>query len=193
MTFSGVVVPKGVPLHDKCALHRAQSTTHPFSGGGVVTFVLRLASRGRKDAVVGVAEGPDRGIRSGSGGNSTKLVADDDMSEVVHVEIVPIIAEGVLDFLAGNQETEEDEGNQGCTRNRDPAHGFPDLEGKGQTIDCGDGPQMDGVRERNGCSQNPLEASQRVSEGEQGVQQSSGRCWVDRLPRLESRDVRAQV
>ena len=63
--------------------------------------------------------------------------------------------------------------HQGCTRNRNPTQGIPDLEGKGQTVDDSDGPQMDGVREWNGGSQNALETSQRISEGEQAVQQSS--------------------
>ena len=56
-----------------------------------------------------------------------------------------------------------------CARNCDPTHGLPNLEGEGQTIDCGDDPQMDGVRERNGRSQDTLETSQRVGEGEQRV------------------------
>jgi len=60
-----------------------------------------------------------------------------------------------------------------CTWNRNPTHGLPDLEGKSQTVYDGDDPQMNGVREWNGCSQNTLETGQRVGEREQAIHQSS--------------------
>jgi len=148
---------------------------------------------GRGDTVVGVGEDPDVGIGSRSRGNSKKLVADNHVSEVVHVEIVLVVAEGVLDFLTSDQKTEEDESHRSCTRNRDPAQGLPDLEGESQTVDDGNDPQVDGVREWNGCGQNTLEAGQRVGEGEKGVQQSSGRGRINRLPGLQGRDVGAKV
>ena len=40
--------------------------------------------------------------------------------------------------------------HRGRTGNRDPTQGLPDLEGESQTIDDGNNPQMDGVREWNG-------------------------------------------
>jgi len=153
---------------------------------------LRLEGVG-EDTIVGVGEGPYGGIGGRSGCNGTKLVADNHMSEVIHVEIVLVIAEGVLDFLTSNQETEEDESHRSCTRNRDPAQGLPDLEGKSQTVDDGDDPQVDRIREWDRRGQNALETGQRVSEGEQAVQQSSGGGRVDRLPGLQSRYVGTQV
>jgi len=180
-------------LYVERALHGAQSTAQPFLRGNAIVLLVLLGGRRSEDAVVGVGEGPDGGVGSRSCGNGTKLIANYHMSEVVHVEIVLVIAEGVLDFLTGNQETEEDESRYGCTRNCNPAQGLPDLEGKSQTVDDGDDPQMDGVREWDGRSQDTLDASQRVSEGEQAIQQSSGRGRVDRFPSLQSRDIGAQV
>jgi len=85
-------------LHDERALYRAQPTTHPLLGGDTISPALRWA----KDTVVDVGEGPDGRIGSRSSGYGTKLVSDDHVSKVVHVEIVLIVAEGVLDFLTGN-------------------------------------------------------------------------------------------
>jgi hypothetical protein len=63
-------------LHGKSGLHRAQPTIHPFARGRAVTQVyLRLDSRGREDAVVGLGEGPDSGIGGRSSSDGTKLVA----------------------------------------------------------------------------------------------------------------------
>ena len=61
-------------LHEKRALHCAQSTTQPFLRRGAIILLL-LDSGGGKDAVVGVGECPDGGIGSGSSGNGTKLIA----------------------------------------------------------------------------------------------------------------------
>jgi len=107
-------------LHPERTLHRAQSTAQPFLGRNTIVPLVLLEGGGREDTVVGVGEGPDVGVRCRIGSNSTKLIADYYMSEVIHVEIVLIIAEGVLDFLSSNQETEEDESHRGCTRNRNP-------------------------------------------------------------------------
>src|SRR5882757_1556682 len=96
-----------------------------------------------------------------------------------------------LDFFTGNQEAKEDESldsnnyqtgacvngqrathHYGRGGNRDPPQGLPNLEGKDQAVYDSDDPQMDGVREWNGSSQNTLETGQGVGEGEQGIQQT---------------------
>ena len=59
--------------------------------------------------------------------------------------------------------------HRSCTRDCNPAQGFPYLEGKNQTVDDSDDPEVDRVRERDGCGQNTLKAGQRVSEGEQRI------------------------
>lgn len=75
--------------------------------------------------------------------------------------------------LRGNTDRYNATHHHSSARNCDPAHGLPDLEGEGQTIDCSDHPQMTGIRELDGRSQDTLETSQRVGEGEQGIQQGS--------------------
>jgi len=150
----------------ECVFHGFQSAVHPLTRGNAIILVALLEARGREEAVIRAGEGPDSGVWSRGGGNGTKLIADDHMSEVIHVEIVPVIAEGVLDFFTSNQETEEDESHRSCTRDCNPAQGFPYLEGKDQTVDDSDDPEVDRIRERDGRGQNTFKAGQRVSEGE---------------------------
>lgn len=53
-----------------------------------------------------------------------------------------------------------------CSRDCNPAQGPPYLEGKSQTVDDGDDPEVNRVRERDGRGQNALKTGQRVSKGE---------------------------
>lgn len=63
----------------------------------------------RKQTIIQRRERPVRGIGRRARGDREQLGADDGVREVVHVEVVLVVPEGVLDLFAGDDEAEEDE------------------------------------------------------------------------------------
>jgi hypothetical protein len=89
---------------------------------------------------------------------------DSRISDKIRTEIVQVVVEGVLNLLANLQETEEQEGREGSSRNSDPTHGGDNLEGQEQEVQPERHTEMGLVGEGKRGVANPLEVGEGILE-----------------------------
>jgi len=86
------------------------------------------------EGLVACAEDVGSGVGDGMSSDFVEFASHGE-AEGVHIEIVFVIVEGVLNFLSDFEETEKEERGEAGTWYSHPAHGRDNLEGQEQQVE----------------------------------------------------------
>lgn len=100
-------------------------------------------------------------------------------TELIHVQIVGILAERVLNLGRDGLHTEQRERNQAHQGNRQPAQSRQECEGQSQAVEINDLTQVDAIGHGDGCEDDTLHVGKDIDHGVDASEEGSDQSRFD--------------